>query len=258
MEQTQTDAGVKAGTTTFEDESPLADVPGATVEHSGDNYREARHTDGDLDKWFDLISFGSAGRFKRFLASIGADPEPEPTKVAMSAYNWETLRYRYEWVWVGDGVVVSTGANPLTGELGAPRTTSNHEGFASAVSIHGRREDVFDAVGQLGEYAVEMKGCEQLLQSTTVRASGQDVTVDLPLDVEVDRGVRITTADGYEVARWTPDEYGNPDVADAIVSAVDLAVTDPVALCDQQAAHIVAHYQGQQRDQDGSQDGGRQ
>jgi len=92
---------------------------------------------------FDLTDFKRNG-FKMVLKGLGIRPNAK--SMAEKGYYWK-----------GNGILIVTGNNPITGEFYNPKLRKNEKDYASYMGIEGKPELVEKAVDLIKKYASYIK-----------------------------------------------------------------------------------------------------
>ena len=103
---------------------------------------------------FDLTDF-NPNAFQKVLKGVGIKPK---------AIRGDEVSGKKQsgWVWKGNGIMIVTGNNPITGEYhsqGKDRkpTRKSEKGYASYIGIEGKKELVLKAVELIKKYASYIK-----------------------------------------------------------------------------------------------------
>ena len=94
---------------------------------------------------FDLTDFKRNG-FKQLLKALKIKPKAEHSD--KSGGSWE---------WKGNGILIVTGNNPITGEFYNPKLRKNEKDYASYIGIEGKPELVKQAVELVHKWASYIK-----------------------------------------------------------------------------------------------------
>ena len=93
---------------------------------------------------FDLTDFKRNG-FKQLLKALKIKPKAELD------------RNESGWEWKGNGILIVTGNNPITGEYAGSMPRKNEKDYASYMGIEGKPELVEKAVELIKKYATYIK-----------------------------------------------------------------------------------------------------
>ena len=93
---------------------------------------------------FDLTDFKRNG-FKQLLKALKIKPKAE------------LGRNEYSWEWKGNGILIVTGNNPITGEYAGSMPRKNEKDYASYMGIEGKPELVQQAVELVHKWASYIK-----------------------------------------------------------------------------------------------------
>ena len=93
---------------------------------------------------FDLTDFKRNG-FKQLLKALKIKPKAELD------------RNESGWEWKGNGILIVTGNNPITGEYAGTRPRKNEKDYASYMGIEGKPELVQQAVELIHKWASYIK-----------------------------------------------------------------------------------------------------
>ena len=102
---------------------------------------------------FDLTDFKSGG-FQRVLKGVGIKPK---------AIRGDEVSGKKQsgWVWKGNGIMIVTGNNPITGEYhsqsGGKPMRKSEKGYASYIGIEGKKDLVLKAAELINKYASYIK-----------------------------------------------------------------------------------------------------
>lgn len=95
---------------------------------------------------FDLTNFGSPDAFKRVLRAIGASAKGhkkvEKGLSPVTNLPWTSA----QWIWKGKNVTLTTGCNPITGQLYDGPPEHDRIGYASYMGLTGEESAVLRAV----------------------------------------------------------------------------------------------------------------
>ena len=106
--------------------------------------------EGKLKHGFDLTDFKSGG-FQKVLKGVGIRPK---AKLDRNESGWE---------WKGNGILIVTGNNPITGEYASsasgksPIKRKAEKNYASYIGIEGKSELVLKAAELINKYASYIK-----------------------------------------------------------------------------------------------------
>ena len=93
---------------------------------------------------FDLTDF-KPGSFKKILKLLKIKPKAQLD------------RNESGWEWKGNGILIVTGNNPITGEFYNPKLRKNEKNYASYIGVEGKPEMVEKAVDLIKKYASYIK-----------------------------------------------------------------------------------------------------
>ena len=93
---------------------------------------------------FDLTNFKS-NKFKVVLKNLGIRPKSQ--NMGDNGFYWK-----------GNGILIITGNDPITGQYWAPDRRDPEKDYASYIGIEGKPEQVEKAVGLIKKYASSIKG----------------------------------------------------------------------------------------------------
>ena len=96
---------------------------------------------------FDLTDFKNGG-FQKVLKLLKITPKAKLTKKHGS----------YQWDWKGNGILIVTGNDPITGKYATPNRRKDEKNYASYMGIEGKPELVANAVELIKKYATYIKG----------------------------------------------------------------------------------------------------
>ena len=93
---------------------------------------------------FDLTDF-KPGSFKKILKLLKIKPKAQLD------------RNESGWEWKGNGILIVTGNNPITGEFYNPKLRKNEKNYASYIGVEGKPDMVETAVTLIRQYASYIK-----------------------------------------------------------------------------------------------------
>ena len=93
---------------------------------------------------FDLTDF-KPGSFKKILKLLKIKPKAQLD------------RNESGWEWKGNGILIVTGNNPITGEFYNPKMRKNEKNYASYIGVEGKPDMVETAVTLIKQYASYIK-----------------------------------------------------------------------------------------------------
>jgi hypothetical protein len=91
---------------------------------------------------FDLTDFKSGG-FQKVLKDLKIKPKAKLTKGKHGVVQWE---------WKGNGILIVTGNNPITGEFAEPGRRKDEKNYASYIGIEGKPDLVSQAVDSIKQF----------------------------------------------------------------------------------------------------------
>jgi len=98
---------------------------------------------GDIDWGFDLTDFEPEG-FQKILKQLGIPQEYVRTWHEPDDFNKE--RQGRGFVWEGEGIIIETKNNPITGQYGNPKQREPEKNYAGYIGITGQPDQVKNAV----------------------------------------------------------------------------------------------------------------
>ena len=93
---------------------------------------------------FDLTDF-KPGSFKKILKLLKIKPKAQLD------------RNESGWEWKGNGILIVTGNNPITGEFYNPKLRKNEKNYASYIGVEGKPDMVETAVELIRQYSSYVK-----------------------------------------------------------------------------------------------------
>tara|TARA_Y100000296_G_C4966092_1_gene153490 strand:- start:55 stop:510 length:456 start_codon:yes stop_codon:yes gene_type:complete len=96
---------------------------------------------------FDLTDFKNGG-FQKVLKLLKIKPKAKLTKSKHGADQWE---------WKGNGILIVTGNDPITGKYATPGRRKDEKNYASYMGIEGKSDMVETAVELIRQYASYIK-----------------------------------------------------------------------------------------------------
>ena len=96
---------------------------------------------------FDLTDFKNGG-FQKVLKLLKIKPKAKLTKSKHGSYQWD---------WKGNGILIVTGNDPITGKYATPNRRKDEKNYASYMGIEGKPDMVEMAIDLIHKYADYVK-----------------------------------------------------------------------------------------------------
>ena len=96
---------------------------------------------------FDLTDFKNGG-FQKVLKLLKIKPKAKLTKSKHGTSQWE---------WKGNGILIVTGNDPITGKYATPNRRKDEKNYASYIGVEGKPDMVETAVELIRQYASYIK-----------------------------------------------------------------------------------------------------